>query len=78
MVVKHAADGFWDHYFDCDPNIEGLHASHSASTSYSGHAVGLKASYVSHTEALEDCKKINDYNPSGGYGVCQIRICIPA
>ena len=71
VVVKHADDVYWEHYFLDDPKL-GVHKMRSAHFTPTGLSLGLKHSYASPEEAEIDCKKINADNPCGGYAVCPV------
>lgn len=69
VIVKHAK--CWHEYFEQDPSL-GCHPSYSSHTTHSGKELSIKPSYDSEDEARMDCEKLNQPNPSGGYGVCPI------
>ena len=72
ILVKNAAPGYWEHYFDRDPQ-EGVHASYNATFTYSGKAVGLPMDpFHSQEEATPWLKKLQALNISGGYAICPV------
>jgi hypothetical protein len=71
-IVKNAAATHWDHFFVENPE-DGVGLFLSAHGTYSGEQCGLKETYTDPALAEADCKKINIYNPSGGYAVCKVK-----
>lgn len=70
-IVKFAMH-WGDYGWKTDPAITGVHQDDVASCTPSGSSVGILPSYHDKLAADIDCKKMNDFNPSGYYAVCPI------
>lgn len=71
-IVKHADENLWHLYYEENPIQSGVNISHSAHDTYTGRSANIKKYYDDIIEAEADCKKINQLNPSGLYGVCKV------
>jgi len=71
IIVKYAADGAWQHYFDNDPK-KGAHISHNAVGTYSASCCGVEPIYAHRKEAEAACERLNEFNPIGMYEVCPL------
>ena len=70
IIVKHAGVG-WKHHFDKDPK-QGAHISFSATSTYTGQKLGIQLAYFNREQALADCLRMNEDNPTGNYAVCPV------
>lgn len=71
VIVKHGSKDVSHHYFAENPR-KGVEITASAHESYTGENVGIKPFYEDKTLAIEDCHKMNEYNPTGQYEVCPV------
>jgi len=71
IIVKHAADGAWESYFEGNPKA-GCHLSYSVHCTYTGKQCDIRSSYATPEDAAEDLKKILDANPCGNYDLCRV------
>ena len=70
IIVKHAAEGHWDRYFDSDPKKTSLHRVYSTHLTKLGILFDIKALYLSKGLADLDCLRLLEEDSSGGYAVC--------
>lgn len=71
VIVKHAAKHASHVYFEENPR-KGVDISFSAHETSSGEKLNIQPFYTEKETAEADCKKINEYNPSGEYAVCPV------
>ena len=71
MIVKRAGQE-WALYFDKDPKLSQQPVSMSAYGSYTGECLPVQKFYTDKLIADWDCKKMNEINPCGYYGVCEM------
>jgi len=70
-IVKHAGST-WGEYFSEDPKEDVVHPSYSCHKTYTAEKFSVKQVYENHSEATEDCKRLNEDNPVGDYAVCKL------
>lgn len=72
IIVKHASDNVFKHYWQSDPKKSKQHFSHSVHSTFSGNMCDIQPFYNDRNKAEVDCDRINVANPTGGYAVCEL------
>jgi len=69
IIAQYAAETHWEHFFDADPNLTGLHHVYSVHNSIEG--CNLPKIYTEHQydEAVKDCELLASRYPLKGYAV---------
>jgi hypothetical protein len=70
IIVKYA--GLYDIQSQDDPRIKGATLDESCCFTHTGRSLDLRQMYDTPEDAEKDCKRINEYNPSGYYAVCPL------
>ena len=69
IIAQHAAEGFWEHHYDVDPNLTGLHPVHSVHHTVEGSTIKPFYKYDEFKEAVNDCNRLNNMFHKKGYAV---------
>lgn len=75
LIVREAADGYWEKRFTKDPKKTPTKLSLSAYHSDLGKSIPCKLWYsVKNIEqARKDCERLNILDPEGGYALCPMK-----
>lgn len=75
VIVKGAADGFWEKKFKKDPKKNPVPYQQSAFHSHYGKLANCKIWYSedNYEKAVSDCAKLNKMEPNNGYAICRLR-----
>lgn len=72
VVVKFAANGYWNQYFVQDPKIYGVNKSCSVHNTYTGMEAHVAHAYMHKEDAEDAAASCNKLNPTCGYAACPL------
>lgn len=71
-IVKYAADGYWENYFEEDPKKVGVGPCDSVMGTYTAQFCGMEPYYMDASDAKFMCDSMSSVNPCVGYAVCPL------